>query len=107
MRSSCESMATPCGSNPSHFEFCQVIQQRRIGPPKKGSPKKQSFQQELDRQALFTESAVRLRRDVWGGRPGGGGKILWTITSLGKKQCFGLVAVETGNAQVVLLRKIA
>ena len=28
----------------------------------------------------------------------GGGEILWTVTLLGKKkQCFGLVAVETGK----------
>ena len=105
MRSSCESMATPCGSNPSHFLPSNstapnwATKTRKSSQPdfKRWPPKKQLSQQEQDTQALFRESAVRLRRDVWGGRPGGGRKNFVDCHFVGEKQCFGLVAVETGK----------
>ena len=102
MRSSCESMATPrarlCGSNPSHFLPSNstapnwATKTRKSSQPdfKGWPPKKQLFQQELDRQALFRESAVRLRRDVWGGRPGGGEKFCGLSLRWGKNSVSAL-----------------
>ena len=74
--------------------FCQVIQQRRTGPPKKGSLASQTSSAGHPKSSYFNRSWTR--RLCSGNRQfgcvvmcgegaqGGGGTILWTVTSLGK-----------------------